>query len=285
VSFSYLTAERLEVQVLGPLTLTCDGFSATPTAPKPRAVLALMLLHTNQTVPVTALIEELWGDRSPASAMTTLQTYVLNIRKLLSTALAVPMTAVTETVLLTTPGGYMFRNTSSGFDLRVYERLAIAGRRALAAGDNAEAAELLVKASDLWRGPTLADVRAGPLLAPQIKRLEESRLTTVEQGNEARLRLGRHHELLSELSGLATQYQLHENLHAQFMVALHRSGRRQEALQVFERLRDAMKDELGLEPSRRLHFLHRAVLNDDPALEVRPRTDGLAQLLDWPSGR
>jgi DNA-binding SARP family transcriptional activator len=86
--------------------------------------------------------------------------------------------------------------------------------------------------------------------------------------------------MLSELAGLTAQYQLHENLHAQFMVALHRSGRRQEALAVFQQLRTTMVEQLGLEPSKRLHHLQQAILSDDPTLEVSPRDDGLAQLLD-----
>jgi DNA-binding SARP family transcriptional activator len=260
--------------------VACEDLVATPTAPKPRSILAVLLLHADQTVPVGALIQELWGERAPASAMTTLQTYVLQLRKLLGGALSMPLAQVADKVLLTVPGGYQFRCASAEFDLRTYDRLAIAGRRALAGADNALAAELLVRARDLWRGPPLADVHAGPLLAPEIKRLGESRLTTVEHAIEARLRLGRHHELLPELTGMVTQHRLHENLNAQFMVALHRSGRRQEALQVFDRLRLAMREELGLEPSRRLRALQRAVLKDDPALEVQPRADGLAQLLD-----
>jgi len=86
--------------------------------------------------------------------------------------------------------------------------------------------------------------------------------------------------VLSELSGMLAEHRLHENLHAQFMVALHRSGRRQEALGVFQQLRRTMADELGLEPSKRLHILQQAILADAPALDVAPRNDGLAQLLD-----
>jgi SARP family transcriptional regulator, regulator of embCAB operon len=270
----------LEIRVLGPLLVTAGDRSATPTAPKPRSVLALVLLNADQTVPLAALTRELWGDRPPASALATLQTYVLHLRKLLSAALAVPPAVVTESVLLTRPGGYLFRTGCDDFDLHRYEQLAAAGRRGLAAGENGLAADLLTAAQELWRGSALADVRAGPLLEPQLKRLEESRLATVEQGIEARLRLGRHHELLSELSGMLAQYRLHENLHAQFMLALHRSGRRQEALQVFQQLRVTMREELGLEPCRRLHVLQQAILCDDPALEVAPRDDGLVQLLD-----
>lgn len=270
----------IEIRILGPLELTCGERSAAPTAPKPRSVLALLLLHTNQTVPVPDLINELWGDEPPASAMTTLQTYILHLRKLLSAALALPTSMIAASVLITAPGGYQFRSDLAGFDLPRYQQLAADGRRALASGQNVVAAELLLAAQDLWRGPVLTDVHAGPQLQPQIKRLQEARLWTVEQGIEARLRLGHHQEMLSELAGLTVQYQLHENLHAQFMVALHRSGRRQEALAVFQQLRTTMIEQLGLEPSKRLHLLQQAILADDPNLDVSPRADGLAQLLD-----
>jgi len=238
------------------------------------------LLHTNQTVPVSALIQELWGADLPMSAHTTLQTYVVQLRKLLSRMLGIPVAEVARSVLVTTRGGYQFLDSSEEFDLRNYEQLAMDGRRALAEGDNARAAAALLTACDQWRGPALADVRAGQVAEPQIKRLDESRLNTMEQSIEARLRLGRHQEVLSELAGLITQHRLHENLHAQLMVALHRSGRRQEALATFHDLRLTMTEELGLEPSKRLHLLQQAILSEDPALEVRPRDDGLAQLLD-----
>jgi len=270
----------MEINVLGPLTIFCGGSAATPTAPKPRSALALLLLQADQSVPVPALLQELWQDDPPASAHTTLQTYIVHLRKLFAVALATTPGMVAKTILVTTPGGYLFRCAGETFDLHRYQQLTTLGRRALAVGDNTSAAELLTAAKDQWRGPALADVRAGSLLQPQIKRLNESRLTTVEQGIEARLRLGRHQEVLSELSGMLAEHRLHENLHAQFMVALHRSGRRQEALGVFQQLRRTMADELGLEPSKRLHILQQAILADAPALDVAPRNDGLAQLLD-----
>jgi DNA-binding SARP family transcriptional activator len=270
----------MRIRVLGPLTLFHENRSATPTAPKPRSVLAVLLLQANQAVPVAMLARELWGEAPPASYRTTLQTYVLHLRKVLGAALGVPIAEIARTVLVTTPSGYLFHTERDDFDLPAFEQLAMAGRRALAIGDNAAAAELLVRALGLWRGPTLAGLAAGRVLRPQVKRLEEVRLVTAEQSVEARLRLGRHHEVLSELSELLTEYRLNESLHAQFMVALHRSGRRQDALRVFQQLRSTMREELGLEPSKRLHQVQQAILADDPALRVAPRTDGLVQLLD-----
>jgi DNA-binding SARP family transcriptional activator len=275
----------LEVRVLGPLLVSHDGRSATPSAPKLRSVLAVLAVQAGQSVPLTALIRELWGDAPPASSLTTLQTYVLHLRKLLAAALCCPPAAVAGSVLITRPGGYLLAAPPGGCDVPDFERLATAGRTALAAGQDGLAAELLMRAQRLWRGPALADVRPGPVLDPQVKRLDEARLTTMEQSIEARLRLGRHHELLAELAGIMPEHRLHENLHAQFMIALHRSGRRQEALAVFQQLRATMREELGLEPCRRLHALQQGILNDDPALEVAPRTDGLALFLDQVGAR
>lgn len=270
----------MRISVLGPLTIDHADAVITPTAAKPRSVLALLLLHINQTVSVGALSQELWGATPPASAMTTLQTYIVHLRKLLSAAMSLPAAEIAKRVIITAPGGYLFSSATDHFDLHNYEHLASRGQRALAVGDDSQAAELLLHAQQLWRGPALSDVRAGPLIAPQVKRLEESRLATREQCVEARLRLGRHQEVLPELTGLTAEHPLHENLHAQLMVALHRSGRRQEALHVFHTLRATLRGELGLEPSKRLHLLQQAILTDDPALDVAPRQDGLVQLLD-----
>lgn len=270
----------MEIRVLGPLSVSCNGNPAVPTARKPRSVLALLLLQANQTVPVPDLIQELWGSEPPTSALTTLQTYVLQLRKRLADALAMPASAVASSILVTVPGGYQFRSTTDNFDLPRYQRLASEGQRALVAGNDALAADLLLQAQGLWRGPALADVPAGPLLLPQVKRLQESRLTTVEHSIEARLRLGKHQEVLSELAGLTAEHPLDENLHGLLMVALHRSGRRQQALRVFQQLRSAMVESLGLEPARQLHLLQQAILADDPRLDVTPPGDGRMFLLE-----
>jgi SARP family transcriptional regulator, regulator of embCAB operon len=264
---------HLSVQVLGSLALMCGPASAAPSASKPRSLLALLLLHADQSVPAPALIKELWSGRPPASAPTTVPNYVMHIRRRLGAALGVPAADVARKMLITVPGGYRFESIDIDFDLHRYLRLSVDGQRALADGDNVGAAESLTAARALWRGPPLADVRAGPLLRPQLEWLAESRLVTIEESIEARMRLGGHREVLSDLAGLTAEHRLHENLHAQFMLALHRSGRRQGALRVFHRLRATMIEELGLEPSKRLHMLQQAILADDPALEATPRIE------------
>uniref|UniRef100_UPI0006E2933D AfsR/SARP family transcriptional regulator n=1 Tax=Streptomyces atriruber TaxID=545121 RepID=UPI0006E2933D len=257
----------MDIEVLGALAVRENGLSITPTAPKPRQVLALLALHADRMVPVSALTEELWGAAPPRSARTTLQTYVLQLRELIAAALAreaVPDGAggprSAKDVLVTMPGGYLLCGGGGASDVRTFERLAGAGYRAMDAGDCAGAARQLREALALWSGTAFADVQAGPQLQMEIKRLDESRLCALDRRIEADLRLGRHRELLAELTVLVNGYRTHESLHAQYMLALHRSGRRGEALDAYQRLRTTLVRELGLEPSARLRRLQRSIL-------------------------
>ncbi|MYZ35915.1 AfsR/SARP family transcriptional regulator [Streptomyces sp. MnatMP-M17] len=261
----------MDIDVLGALAVRENGRSITPTAPKPRQVLALLSLHADQVVPVTALIEELWAGEPPRSARTTLQTYVLQLRSLIAAALkhgaqeGQEGTARTaKEVLVTLPGGYRLDSGGGTSDVREFDRLAGLGYRAMDAGDYAGAARQLREALGLWSGPAFADVHGGAQLDMEIKRLEESRLCALDQRIEADLRLGRHRELLAELTVLVSRYRTHENLHGQFMLALHRSGRRGEALNVYHRLRGTLVRELGLEPSAGLRRLQRSILMAGP---------------------
>jgi DNA-binding SARP family transcriptional activator len=132
------------------------------------------------------------------------------------------------------------------------------------AGDFPGAARKLREALSLWSGAAFADVQTGAQLEMEAKRLDESRLCALDQRIEADLRLGRHRELLAELTVLTSRYRTHENLHAQFMLALHRSGRRGEALDVYHRLRGTLVRDLGLEPSTRLRRLQQSILMAGP---------------------
>ncbi|MEU9032549.1 AfsR/SARP family transcriptional regulator [Streptomyces sp. NPDC048383] len=255
----------MDIDVLGALAVRENGVSITPTAAKPRQVLALLALHADQVVPVAALIEELWGTEPPRSARTTLQTYVLQLRALIATALKeTDGTRTPKDVLVTLPGGYMLNSAGGTSDVREFDRLAGLGYRAMDAGDAAGAARLLREALSLWSGPAFADVHGGVQLDMETRRLEETRLCALDQRIEADLKLGRHRELLAELTVLASRYRIHENLHGQFMLALHRSGRRGEALSVYQRLRATLVRELGIEPSAALRSLQRSILMTGP---------------------
>ncbi|MFB7031437.1 MULTISPECIES: BTAD domain-containing putative transcriptional regulator [unclassified Streptomyces] len=263
----------MDIEVLGALAVREQGVSITPTAPKPRQVLALLALHADQVVPVSALIEELWAGAPPRSARTTLQTYVLQLRALIATALEQAASDGEENptgrrtakdVLVTLPGGYLLDSGGGTTDVREFDRLAGMGYRAMDSGDFPGAARLLREALSLWSGPAFSDVQGGVQLDMEARRLEETRLCALDQRIDADLRLGRHRELLAELTVLASRYRTHENLHGQFMLALHRSGRRGEALDVYQRLRGTLVRELGLEPSAALRRLQRAILMAGP---------------------
>ncbi|WP_329240991.1 AfsR/SARP family transcriptional regulator [Streptomyces sp. NBC_01478] len=291
----------MQIDVLGTLDVRENGVSIAPTAPKPRQVLALLALHADRVVPVAALVDELWSGRPPRSVRTTLQTYVLQLRELITLALrspgpdtgigagpgfgpasaapppssGLPVPSVpsgpsaspagsvrrgAKDVLATVPGGYLLVSGGGTSDVREFERLAGLGYRAMDAGEHKDASRLLGEALLLWTGPAFAGVPAGARLETEARRLEESRLCALDQRIEADLRLGRHRELLAELTVLTSRYATHENLHAQFMLALHRSGRRGEALDVYHRLRTTLVRDLGLEPSPRLRRLQQSIL-------------------------
>ncbi|MGC4984712.1 AfsR/SARP family transcriptional regulator [Streptomyces sp. DT193] len=277
----------MDIDVLGTLAVRHNGVSITPTAPKPRQVLALLALHADQVVPVGVLTEELWGAEPPRSARATLQTYILQLRELITTALedgardgtgedardGTGPRRTAKDLLLTVPGGYLLKGDDGISDVREFGRLAGTGYRAMDAEDHPQAARLLREALDLWTGPALADVHCGPHLQPHAKQLEESRLCAMDQRVEADLRLGRHRELLAELTVLVNQYPTHESLCGQYMLALYRSGRRGEALGAYQRLRATLVRTMGLEPSSALAKLQRSILMSGPdPLPARPAT-------------
>nr|UUG47303.1 putative regulatory protein [Amycolatopsis sp.] len=237
-------------------------------------MLALLLMYANTIVSIDEFIEELWENRPPRSAVQTVQTYVMQLRKMLG---AGPRGARLAERLVTTHSGYSFRVAPDELDVTHFDRLVSAAHAAVARQEHAVAASRFAEALTLWRGPALANVRIGPISRIRLVGLLESKLTAVEQRIEADLRLGRHHRLLSELSMLIERYPMYENLYAQFMLALYRSGRQIQALEVFQRLRRELSGEQGLEPSPRMQRLHQAVLTGNPLLDLpAPPDTGLS---------
>ncbi|MEU7293434.1 AfsR/SARP family transcriptional regulator [Streptomyces exfoliatus] len=261
----------MDVRILGGLSVRENGVSITPTAAAPRQLLALLTASADQVVPVTVLTEELWPSGAPRGARGELQAHIAELRALITAAL-LRGTEPAETdsdwsdrrtadaILVSQPGGYRLDTGGGAHDVWQFERAAGAGYRAMEAGDLPRAALRLGEALALWRGEPYAGVAAGPRLRREIERLETSRLSVLDQWVEAQLGLGRHADLVSELSGLVARYRTNEPLHAHYMVALLRCGQHDEALTVFERLRVALKGESGMEPSARLHRLQRSVL-------------------------
>jgi DNA-binding SARP family transcriptional activator len=257
----------MDYRVLGQLAVRSGTVIGSLTAPKPRKVLALLLVRANLVVPIETLTRELWSDEPPASSHTTLQTYVLQVRRMLAHTLGTGSEEVARDFLVTAADGYQLRVQPDELDLHRYDRLAAEGRAALAQRDDTLGSRLLGEALGQWQDSALVDVRLGPVLAVEVARLEESRLATCQLRIDAELRLDRHHTVLCELSSLAAQHPLHEDLQAQYMVALYRAGRRTDALNAFHRLRTTLQEDLGLEPSRRIHSLQRAILTADPVLD------------------
>lgn len=259
----------MEIRMLGPLVVEEQGVSVVPSAQRPRKVLALLALNADRIVTVPSLLSELWGEKVPRTYSTTLQTYILQLRHLIDAALRDdPDRRGAKDVLVTRHGGYMLRVEPGWSDVAEFNRLADAGRRAYELGDGHSAAHLLGSALDLWRGPALVDVGRGQLLELEVLGLEESRMSVLELRIAADLRIGRHSGLLAELRVLTARHPLHENFCIHQMLALYRSGMGARALEAFHTLRKALNEELGIDPSQRVHRLHHAILCGDPALDL-----------------
>jgi len=256
----------LEIGILGPLVVRRDGRTITPTARKPRTVLAMLAMRAGEPVPVKELVDELWGGSVPTSAKSTVQTYIMQLRRVISAVAGrLPHSgdkSVTQE-LKTVPGGYLLNVGTDETDVRKFDRLSREAHRSRENGDFPVASQKFGGALSCWRGPALADVDAGPHLKVDIKRLEEAKLNVLDCRIEADLRLGRYHELLGELAGLVERYPAHEGLVAHLMLALHRSGRRCDALAAYARLHTTLSEQYGLEPSPQLRRLQRSILVSD----------------------
>jgi len=229
-------------------------------AAKPRALLAALLLSSNRVVSVGRLTEHLWGEEPPETATKALQGYVSQLRK-----------ALGADRLLTKPPGYSLRVEEGELDLDRFERLAREGRELLGAGDSKAAAKRLAEALELWRGTPFAEFESEPFARDAGARLEDARLAALEERIEADLALGRHARLIPELEELVAREPLRERPRAQLMLALYRSGRQADALELYRRTRETLSEELGIEPSLELQELERRMLQHDPTLErARP---------------
>jgi len=247
----------MEFRILGPLEVWDAGGEVSLAGRKPRALLALLLLHANEVVSADRLIDELWGEDPPERAAAALRVNVSRLRK-----------ALPQDVLTTRSPGYVLRVEPDQLDLHRFERLVDAGRSLLARGLATEASERLHDALSLWRGPALADFAYESFVQAVIARLEEIRLAAVELRIDADLALGRHDKLVGELEALVDEHPLRERLRRCLMTALYRSGRQAEALDAYQHARRALVDELGIDPSPALQELERAILRQDPSLDV-----------------
>jgi peptide/nickel transport system substrate-binding protein len=249
---------------------------------KPRALLAILLLHHDEVVSADRLIDDLWGASPPETAMRTLQTYVWRLRKALDTNGASGSEepesgpGANGRVLLTRERGYLLEVAPGELDLERFWELTERGRDALAARRPEAAAALLSEALGMWRGPPLAEFAYEPFAQGAIAQLEELHLAAIEDRVEADLDLGRARELVGELRDLVARHPLRERLRGQLMLALYRSGRQAEALAAHQELRRSLSEELGLEPGPAIQRLELSILSRDPALDL-PRSDAAAE--------
>ncbi|MDT5037077.1 MAG: family transcriptional regulator, regulator of embCAB operon [Micromonosporaceae bacterium] len=247
----------MEFKILGTLeVIDSGGLSRTPTAPKMRQLLATLLVRANQFVSIEALVDEVWGDDPPASAVTTIQTYIHYLRKELN-----PTPTPTSTVgLVTAAQGYVLRVCDEHLDAAVFTRLAEEAGRLLESNQPGEASRVARTALSLWRGFFAAGVTAGPILRARAAHLEEVKMQTLDVWIQAEILLGRHRQIMPDLRSLVISYPLNERLHAHLIGALKKAGRRAEALDAFRHYRHILDTMLGLEPSQELRELQRAVL-------------------------
>jgi DNA-binding SARP family transcriptional activator len=216
-----------------------------------RALLAYLLLHANEPISSDRLIDEVWGPDPAKTATASLQNYVSRLRK-----------AIGADLLLSQPPGYVLRVDPEHFDLARFERLVAEAQRA----EPRERAEKLKAALGLWRGRALEDLAYEPGVRDEVGRLEEMRLTALEQRIEADLALGAATELVSEIEQLVDEHPLREKPRGQLMLALYRSGRQADALEAYQQARRVLMDELGLEPSEELRALQQGILRHDATL-------------------
>ncbi|MFC0627886.1 AfsR/SARP family transcriptional regulator [Kribbella deserti] len=231
--------------------------------PRQRAVLAALLLRANDTASIGYLTRAAW-DNPPRAPESNLRTYVAGLRKALRDERA---------ELVTRGGGYCLLLDPAELDMARFEQFAQAGGNALRDEDFATAAAYFRQALDLWRGQPLEGQAIGPALQAEIGRLQDRRFEVIEQHCQANLELGNHASLVAELQSLVGQNPLREDLSAQLMLALHRSSRRAEALEVFRETRARLVRELGIEPGPRLQSMQREILDCGPvAAPARSRT-------------
>jgi DNA-binding SARP family transcriptional activator len=250
----------VDYRILGPLEVERAGRPLALGGAQQRAVLALLILHRNRVLRTDQIIDELWGEQPPPTAVKTLQGYVSALRKSLG-----------DDVILTRGRGYVLSLQADQVDVDRFETLVAGGRQALADDDPTAATARLSEALALWRGDALSDFAHQPFAQNEKARLEEARLAALEDRIDADLARGHDGALVAELESLVGQHPLRERPQAQLMLALYRSGRQADALERYQRARRHLVYELGIEPGPALSELERAILAHDPALRPHPR--------------
>jgi DNA-binding SARP family transcriptional activator len=258
----------IEFRILGSLEVLRSGIPCTPTAPKTQQTLVLLLLRANRVVPTSSLVEELWEGNPPASAVTTAQTYISQIRKVLRLH---ARTSDDGAKLITRSPGYLLTLREGQLDLHTFTRLFEQGRTLFDQGHIEGGAEQLRRAGAIWRGPEpIPEVPRGALLQAHLALLEEERIRSLALRIQADMALQRYHDLIGELRSLVVAYPLNEWMHMQLITALHAVGRRGEALEACMKLRHILQSELGVDLSLEVRQLQQRILMNEA-----PKRDGM----------
>jgi peptide/nickel transport system substrate-binding protein len=282
----------MDFRILGSLEVCDRERTVRLGGDKQRALLALLLLHANEVVSADRLIDDLWGARPPPAALKALQAHISRLRKALDTngrALLADngdrSAGGEDGVLITRGHGYLLRVAPGELDLDRFRAAVEEGREALAAGDAGRAAAILRDGLALWRGPPLADFAYEAFAQAAIAQLEDLHLSALEERVEADLALGRQRDVVGELTSLVQQNPLRERVRGQLMLALYRSDRQAEALQVYQEFRRALSEQLGLDPGPGLQQLEVALLNRDASLQAPPANGSSVRPPDDPRHR
>jgi DNA-binding SARP family transcriptional activator len=266
----------MQYRILGSLeVLDAEGRMVPLRGRRERVLLAALLLEANRIVSADRLIDAIWEEHPPETALNTLQVHVSNLRKRLTGA------SGADGPLRTEAPGYVLRTAPGELDSERFEALAGANYHR---DDPALVSARLADALALWRGSVLAGLEVESFGRSDIARLEELRISTIERRVEADLALGRHLKLVGELEGLLHIHPLREGLRTQLMLALYRSGRQADALSLYQQARRVLSEELGIEPSPMLRSLEFAILNQSPDLDAPSETEAQIPVLKAPSG-
>ncbi|MGY0064003.1 BTAD domain-containing putative transcriptional regulator [Streptomyces sp. LZ34] len=248
---------RFRFRLLGSLQVHRGECKIPVTAAKQRSLIAALLLRANRPVSIDELAQSAWSDDVPRRMVSALRVYVMRLRQLLGE----------PRLIDTTSTGYVLRIPDQDLDLGRFESLAAQGLAASASGELDAAEASFDQALAEWRGPALADVESEFLHRVDVPQLHDRKLDIEAARNDVVLRKGGHRGLIAPLRQLTEQYPFREQISAQLMLALYRSGRRTEAMNAYGAVRGLLADRLGIDPGQEVESLYSAILSRDPALD------------------
>ncbi|MET8780127.1 AfsR/SARP family transcriptional regulator [Nocardia sp. NPDC004654] len=248
-------------EILGPVRVVDSSGSSFISAPKIELLLSVLLIRSEELIRVDQLKTELWNDNPPRRATAGVHVYISQLRKFIDRP------SETNSAIITRPSGYIFRLGDDELDLTEFLQLVEEGRGHARSGAHDAAVSCFDKGLRLWRGTPFDDLSCGPITNRFATWLSEIRLEWTELAIESHLRLGLHRQMISELYSLISEHPLRETFYRQLMLALYLSGRRVDALALYESARSTLIRELGIEPCRSLQGLHHAILVGDDSVD------------------